>query len=74
MVADIPVQTEIVGDGTLTIDDACDFTGLGRTILYDLMGRGDLPYVKVGSRRLIPRRSLVAILASGLQGGRINDR
>jgi excisionase family DNA binding protein len=51
-------------EGALTIGGAIEFTGIGRSTLYALMGRGELPYTKVGTRRLIPRRALVALLAA----------
>lgn len=60
---------EILADGTLTVDGATKFVGLGRTQLYELMGSGRLPFTKQGRRRLIPRRALVRLLANGLQGG-----
>jgi excisionase family DNA binding protein len=44
------------------IVDATYASGLGRTTLYDEMDRGALPFVKVGSRRLILRDDLVAFL------------
>ena len=41
---------------------------LGRSTLYGLMERGDLPYACIGTRRLIPRRALVDLAASRLRG------
>ena len=57
---------DIVSEGAVDIAAACEFTGLGRTHLYALMERGELPYSKQGRRRLIPRRSLVDLLRKGL--------
>lgn len=57
---------QLLGDGTVGIDDAIKFTGMKRTLLYDLMTKGELQYVKVGARRLIPRKALVGLLASRL--------
>ena len=54
-------------DGALTLRGASEFTGLGRTRLYELIGSGRLRSVRVGNRRLIPRRALVALLAEGLE-------
>lgn len=45
------------------IPDAVRRTGLSRSTLYRLMDSGQLGYVKVGSRRLIPEDALVALLA-----------
>lgn len=36
---------------------------IGRTVLFDLLRRGDITSVKVGRRRLIPAASLDAYLA-----------
>jgi excisionase family DNA binding protein len=59
---------QLVTDGAVDVAEACRFTGLGRTFLYQLMDRGELRYAKVGRRRLIPRAELVRLLAGGLVG------
>jgi excisionase family DNA binding protein len=41
-----------------SVDEAARLTGLSRDLLYDEMRRGNLPYVKVGRRRLITRQHL----------------
>lgn len=53
----------LFADGAMSVPEAARLTGLGRTQLYVLMGTGELAYTKVGSRRLIPRRALVELLA-----------
>lgn len=60
--------TELMSDGALGIEDAQRFCGLGRTVLYALMTEGKLPYTKVGARRLIPKRALVALLSRNVAG------
>jgi excisionase family DNA binding protein len=57
---------ELLQDGAIGIEEARKFTGLGRSVLYDLMSKGRLPFTKIGARRLIPRRALVEVLAQGL--------
>lgn len=57
---------EIMDAGCVTVSEACQFTGLGRTVLYQQMTAGKLPYTKIGSRRLIPRKSLQDLLAANL--------
>ncbi len=59
---------ELVQDGLMTIREAVAFLHLGRSTLYGLMERGDLPYACIGARRLIPRRALVDLAASRLRG------
>ena len=41
-----------------SVDEAAQLTGLSRDLLYDQMRRGNLPYVKMGRRRLITRQHL----------------
>jgi excisionase family DNA binding protein len=67
-VADVP---EVVGDGAVPLREAVRFSGLTRTALYAAMSRGELPFVKIGKRRLIPRNALRQLLAGGLVGGAV---
>jgi excisionase family DNA binding protein len=62
---------KITLDGAVDLHGACAFTGLGRTKLYALMDTGELTFVKVGKRRLIPRCELRRLLADNLVGGAI---
>jgi excisionase family DNA binding protein len=62
----------LLDESTLTIAEAVKFTGLPRTNLYELMGSGRLPYVKIGKRRLVPRKALVGLLNKNLVGGESN--
>jgi excisionase family DNA binding protein len=45
-----------------SVDEAVRLTGLSRDLLYDEMRRGNLPYVKIGRRRLITRQHLQQFL------------
>ena len=45
-----------------SVDEAARLTGLSRDLLYDEMRRGNLPYVKVGRRRVITRQHLQQFL------------
>src|ERR1700744_1872713 len=66
-----PTPAPITSDGTghpgpeqtaerlaYSIREAARLTGLSRDLLYDEMRRGNLPYIKVGRRRLITRQHL----------------
>lgn len=53
----------LVEEGTVSVVEAATFSGLSRSELYQRMARGELAYIKIGKRRLIPRKSLVAMLA-----------
>ena len=46
-----------------TLNDAAKACGLGRTTLYEAIGRGELTAVKAGGRTLIPAHSLRAFIA-----------
>lgn len=58
----------LVRDGLMTIAEAAAFLRVGRSTLYQLMDRGELPHVKIGSARRIPKRALIALAASNLRG------
>jgi len=60
---------ELVGDGLMTIQDASRFLSVSRGFVYKLMEGGDLPYVKLGRSRRIPRRAVVELAGRSLQGG-----
>jgi excisionase family DNA binding protein len=61
-------KAELVIDGLMTLREVQDFTRLSRTDLYTRMTRGELPFVKLGKRRLVPRRAVVDLAAAGLVG------
>ena len=41
-----------------TVDEACEATGIQRSLLYDLVRRGQIPTRKLGRRRLFPVEGL----------------
>lgn len=45
-----------------TISEAAAASGLGRTTIYELIKRGELPRAKVGARTLIRRRDLETMI------------
>jgi excisionase family DNA binding protein len=71
---DRAIQTSEAADGvepmaipfaqrlSCTIAQACEVTGLGRTMLYELIGNGHLITTTVGRRRLVLVRSLMSLL------------
>ncbi|HET7559933.1 MAG TPA: helix-turn-helix domain-containing protein [Limnochordia bacterium] len=61
-------REELVADGLVDVGDAESFTGLKKSKLYQLMESGELPFVTLGRRRLIPRRALVQLAADNLHG------
>lgn len=54
---------------TLTIHEACAYSGLGRTYIYGLFKSGKLRKLKAGKRTLIMVSDLQAYLESLYMGG-----
>jgi len=52
------VLAAVGGPALLRLPDACRFLSLGRSKVYELIARGDLEVVKIGSRTLVPMASL----------------
>lgn len=63
---------ELMAEGSVTVEGATREFGLGRTRLYEFMGRGELPYSQVGAKRLIPRVALRRLIAASLIG--VNEK
>ena len=59
----------LVEDGLMKVAEAAAFLSLSRATLYTLMDRGELPFVKIGRSRRIPKRAVVELAALGLRGG-----
>jgi hypothetical protein len=60
----------LVDEGCLSIKAAQAFLGgISRASIYTLMEQGELAWTKVGRRRVVPKRALVAFLAFELHGG-----
>ncbi len=59
----------LVEGGLLKVADAAAFLSVSRATLYTLMNLGELPFVKIGRSRRVPRRAVVELAASGLRGG-----
>jgi excisionase family DNA binding protein len=59
-------KQDAVSMGAMTIRQAIEFAGVKRTFLYHCMTDKKLPYIKLGTRRLIPRKALEQFLADHL--------
>ena len=59
----------LVEDGLMKVAAAAAFLSLSRATLYTLMDRGELPFVKIGRSRRVPKRAVVELAARGLRGG-----
>jgi excisionase family DNA binding protein len=56
----------LVSEGLCRVGEAARFLGVSRSTLYQLMDRGELPYVKLGKARRIPRNGLVELAAKSV--------
>ena len=59
-----PLEPEVV-----SVDEVCRRTDLGRSKVYQLIGDGTLPSLKVGKRRLVRLSTMRRVLASLEQAG-----
>lgn len=59
----------LVADGLMTVAQASEFLSVARSTLYLAMERGELPYVKLGRARRLPRRAVIEFAAANLHGG-----
>jgi excisionase family DNA binding protein len=46
-----------------TVADAGELLGISRAFAYELVARGELPVIRLGRRRLIPKAALLALIA-----------
>lgn len=51
----------------LTVEEAAELLGVGRTLMYALVAAGDVESVRIGRLRRIPRDALV-VYVEGLRG------
>jgi excisionase family DNA binding protein len=59
-------------EGLCSIQEACEFLSIKKSSLYNLMKRGELPFVFVGSNRRIPRRALIEFTEKILKEGTVS--
>lgn len=62
-------KIDLVAGGMLTIREAAELSGLGKSFLYNRMADGDLVYTKIRGARRIPRMALLEYLAKNLVCG-----
>jgi excisionase family DNA binding protein len=67
--APIPTSTpaRLGGDDRLvfTVAEAGDLLGISRAFAYELVARGELPVIRLGRRRLVPKVALLALVGAG---------
>lgn len=45
-----------------TVSEAAELLGISRAFAYELVARGELPVIRLGRRRLVPKRALLALV------------
>jgi excisionase family DNA binding protein len=59
-----PIRTKAPAS-TMSITEAADTLGIGRTLAYELARTGELPTIRLGRRLVVPRRALQRLLGDG---------
>jgi excisionase family DNA binding protein len=54
---------------TLTIEEAAKALGIGRTLAYEAIKRGEIPTIRIGRRLLVPRSALDQLLGNAATNG-----
>ncbi|NMB01441.1 MAG: helix-turn-helix domain-containing protein [Firmicutes bacterium] len=57
-------------EGLCSVKEACAFLSIGKSSLYNLMRKGRLPFIYIGSNRKIPRVALIEFTERALEEGR----
>jgi excisionase family DNA binding protein len=63
----IPSPTQTASEDRLvyTVAEAGELLGISRAFAYELVARGELPVVRLGRRRLVPKVALLALVGAG---------
>lgn len=54
-------------DKVLTVDEAAQWLDVSRSLVYKLMGRGELDSIRIGNRRFIPVSEVYRIINGSRQ-------
>jgi len=57
----------LAGDDRLvfTVAEAGELLGISRAFAYELVARGELPVIRLGRRRLVPKVALLTLVGAG---------
>jgi len=59
------IGVDLMAEGLLNPKEAANFLGIGRAKVYEFMASLDLPYVKLGRSRRIPKVALKIFAEKG---------
>lgn len=48
---------------TLNVDEVAQLLGIGRTLAYQAVRRGEIPSIRIGNRYLVPKAALEAVIS-----------
>jgi excisionase family DNA binding protein len=48
-----------------SVAEAGELLGISRAFAYELVARGELPVIRLGRRRLVPKIALIALVEKG---------
>jgi excisionase family DNA binding protein len=54
---------------TLSVEEAAEALGIGRTLAYEAVRRGEIPTIRIGKRLLVPRGALDQLLGTATTNG-----
>lgn len=54
-------------EGLMTIADVCSYLAVCRTTVMTMLRRGDLPSVRIGTARRVPRQAVRELATRGLE-------
>jgi excisionase family DNA binding protein len=54
-----------------TVAQAAELLGISRAFAYELVARGELPVIRLGRRRLVPKVALADLVAQGAMSERL---
>ncbi len=57
-----------------TVAEAGSLLGISRAFAYELVARGELPVIRLGRRRLVPKVALFALVGNGTTNGAPTSR
>jgi excisionase family DNA binding protein len=55
------------GSLVLTIKEAADALGVSDDLVYELTARGEIPCLRLGRRRVIPRRAIELLIERSME-------
>lgn len=52
----------------VSVPEAAELLGISDDLVYELTQRGDLPYIRLGRRKVIPRKAIESLVEQAITG------